>query len=223
MQRSWDLPGLGRHLGEMTSTAYNDVRDALEGRSFAADYAQTLTHELKSPLSAIRGAADLLQEPMADADRRRFLGNIERETQRIHELVDRMMQLAALESRRLLDSPEPVEIVPLLEELAVSAAATGAARGIQIQLEAAGPAQVLGDALLLKQAVGNLLANALDFSPANSRIVLSLELSPKSLTIGVRDHGPGIPHFAGDKVFEKFFSLTRPNSSRKSTAAPSLR
>jgi two-component system sensor histidine kinase CreC len=217
MQRSWDLPGLGRHLGEMTSTAYKDVRDALEGRSFAADYAQTLTHELKSPLSAIRGAADLLQEPMADADRRRFLGNIERETQRIHELVDRMMQLAALESRRLLDSPEPVEIVPLLEELAASAAATGAARGIQIQLEAAGPAQVLGDALLLKQAVGNLLANALDFSPANSRIVLSLELSPRSLTIGVRDHGPGIPHFAGDKVFEKFFSLTRPNSSRKST------
>jgi two-component system sensor histidine kinase CreC len=217
MQRSWDLSGLWRHLVEMTSTAYKDVRDALEGRSFAADYAQTLTHELKSPLSAIRGAADLLHEPMAEADRKRFLGNIERETQRIHELVDRMMQLAALESRRLLDSPEPVEIAPLLEELATSAAAAGAARGIQIQMQVSEQAQVLGDALLLKQAVGNLLANALDFSPPDTRIVLSMELSPKNVVIAVRDHGPGIPHFAGDKVFEKFFSLTRPNSTRKST------
>jgi two-component system sensor histidine kinase CreC len=154
---------------------------------------------------------------MADADRRRFVGNIERETQRIHELVDRMMQLAALESRRLLDSPQPVQIAPLIEELASSAAAAGAARGIQIQLEVPGPAQVLGDALLLKQAVGNLLANALDFSPSNATISLGLELSAKTVTICVRDHGPGIPHFAGDKVFEKFFSLTRPNSSRKST------
>jgi two-component system sensor histidine kinase CreC len=217
MQRSWDLSGLWRHLVEMTSTAYKDVRDALEGRSFAADYAQTLTHELKSPLSAIRGAADLLHEPMAEADRKRFLGNIERETQRIHELVDRMMQLAALESRRLLDSPEPVEIAPLLEELATSAAAAGAARGIQIQMQVSEQAQVLGDALLLKQSVGNLLANALDFSPPDTRIVLSMELSPKNVVIAVRDHGPGIPHFAGDKVFEKFFSLTRPNSTRKST------
>jgi two-component system sensor histidine kinase CreC len=217
MQRSWDLAGLWRHLGEMTATAYKDVRDALEGRSFAADYAQTLTHELKSPLSAIRGAADLLQEPMSDADRKRFLENIEREAQRIHELVDRMMQLAALESRRLLDSPQPVQIVPLLEELAASTTAAGAARGIRVQLEATSPAQVLGDALLLRQAVGNLLANALDFSPSNATIVLRLELTPKLVAISVRDHGPGIPHFAGDKVFEKFFSLTRPDSTRKST------
>ncbi|HXC57865.1 MAG TPA: two-component system sensor histidine kinase CreC [Steroidobacteraceae bacterium] len=217
MQRSWDLSGLWRHLMEMTATAYKDVRDALEGRSFAADYAQTLTHELKSPLSAIRGAADLLQEPMDDADRRRFLGNIERETQRIHELVDRMMQLAALESRRLLDAPQTVDMPTLLEELATSAAASGAGRGIQVKLDVSGPAEVLGDALLLKQAVGNLLANALDFSPSDSSIELSLETSAKAVTISVKDQGPGIPHFAGDKVFEKFFSLTRPGSSRKST------
>lgn len=217
MQRSWDLRGLWRHLAEMTSTAYRDVRDALEGRSYAADYAQTLTHELKSPLSAIRGAADLLQEPMPDADRKRFLDNIERETQRIHELVDRMMQLAALESRRLLDSPQPVELSTLLEGLATSTAAAGAARGIEVLLEAPEPAQVLGDPLLLKQAVGNLLANALDFSPPGGRIALGLEISGKSATISVADSGPGIPNFASDKVFEKFFSLTRPDSTRKST------
>jgi tRNA pseudouridine(38-40) synthase len=72
---------------------------------------QTLTHELKSPLSAIRGAAELLLEPgMPAADRVRFLGNIERETQRIQELVDRMMELAALESRRSLDRRAPLAL-----------------------------------------------------------------------------------------------------------------
>jgi two-component system, OmpR family, sensor histidine kinase CreC len=217
MQHNWDLASLWRHLGEMTSTAYRDVRDALEGRSFAADYAQTLTHELKSPLSAIRGAADLLQESMPDADRRRFLGNIEREALRIQELVDRMMQLAALESRRLLESPQDVDMRALIEEEATSAAAAGAPRGIQVNLQAREPVHVLGDALLLKQAIANLLANALDFSPAGSRIDLTMETTPKNVTLSVRDHGPGIPHFAGDKVFEKFFSLTRPDSSRKST------
>ena len=56
------------------------MRDALAGRNYVADYVQTLTHELKSPLSAIRGAAELLQEPMPTADRERFVANIERET-----------------------------------------------------------------------------------------------------------------------------------------------
>jgi signal transduction histidine kinase len=98
--------------------AYEEMRDALAGRNYVADYVQTLTHELKSPLSAIRGAAELLHEPgMPAADRKRFLGNIERETQRIQELVDRMMELAALESRHTLQ-PRAGGAAPLLHELA---------------------------------------------------------------------------------------------------------
>ena len=59
------------------------MKDALAGRNYISDYVQTLTHEVKSPLSAIRGAAELLQEPMPDADRIRFAGNIVDETQLI--------------------------------------------------------------------------------------------------------------------------------------------
>ena len=85
------------------------MRDALAGRHYVADYVQTLTHELKSPLSAIRGAAELLREPgMPEADRQRFIANVDRETQRIQELVDRMMELTALERRRTLGPTEPV-------------------------------------------------------------------------------------------------------------------
>jgi len=91
-QRSFSLPRLGRRALGTLGAAYDEMRDALAGRHYVADYVQTLTHELKGPLSAIRGAAELIQEPgMPEADRQRFSANIGRETQRIQELVDRMM------------------------------------------------------------------------------------------------------------------------------------
>ena len=107
-QRSFSLPRLGRRALGAIGAAYDEMRDALAGRNYVADYVQTLTHEVKGPLSAIRGAAELLQEPMAEADRTRFIANIARETQRIQELVDRMLELTALESRKSLDRATPV-------------------------------------------------------------------------------------------------------------------
>jgi two-component system sensor histidine kinase CreC len=217
-QRSFSLPRLGRRALGTLGAAYDEMRDALAGRSYVADYVQTLTHELKSPLSAIRGAAELLHEPQMPADdRQRFVNNIERETARIQELVDRMMELAALESRRSLERTEPVALRALLEERVASANAAGAARGITVSLDALADASVDGDALLLRRAVGNLLDNALDFSPSGAAIEVCLTVHGRVAEITVRDHGPGIPDYADDKVFEKFYSLARPGTQRKST------
>jgi two-component system, OmpR family, sensor histidine kinase CreC len=216
-QRSFSLPRLGRRALGALGAAYDEMRDALAGRNYVADYVQTLTHEVKSPLSAIRGAAELLQEPMPDADRARFSANIVRETQRIQELVDRMMELTALESRRSLDETAVIPLRALLEELAASAQATGAARSLTVELVAGDDANVEGDAFLLRRALANLIDNALDFSPVNANVMLTLTVHPRSVDISVRDHGPGIPDYAEDKVFEKFYSLARPHSRKKST------
>jgi two-component system, OmpR family, sensor histidine kinase CreC len=217
-QRSFSLPRLGRRALGTLGAAYDEMRDALAGRSYVADYVQTLTHELKSPLSAIRGAAELLHEPeMAAADRERFVANIERETARIQELVDRMMELAALESRRSLERSEPVALGALLDDAVASAQAAGAPRGIAVALDAGVEASVQGDPLLLRRAVGNLLDNALDFSPSGGRIDVALAVKARSVEISVRDHGPGIPDYADERVFEKFYSLARPGTQRRST------
>ena len=216
-QRSFSLPRLGRRALGALGAAYDEMRDALAGRNYVADYVQTLTHEVKSPLSAIRGAAELLQESMPDADRARFAANIVRETQRIQELVDHMMELTALESRRSLDQTTSIALRPLLEELCASAQASGAARRLRVALAPGADAQVEGDAFLLRRALANLIDNALDFSPPNGTITLSLALQPRSVEVSVRDHGPGVPDYAEDKVFEKFYSLARPHSNKKST------
>src|SRR5207249_10948565 len=119
-------------------------------------------------------AAELLQEPMPDADRARFVANIARETQRIQELVDRMMELTALESRRGLDAPVPLPLRPLVDELAASAQAAGAPRGVRVQVAPGDEAVVEGDAFLLRRAIANLLDNAIDFSPAGGTVTVAL-------------------------------------------------
>ncbi len=207
LRRAWDL----------LRAAFDEMRDALAGRNYVADYVQTLTHEVKSPLSAIRGAAELLQEPMEEAQRQRFLGNIQRETQRIQEMVDRMMELTALETRRVLDNVQPVALRPLLEELAHATQGVATQRGIRISVQAQADATVEADPFLLRRAVSNLLDNALDFSPEGGHIELGLQVQGRWAQITVRDQGPGIPGYAQDKVFEKFYSLARPHSKKKST------
>jgi len=201
--------------------AYDEMRDALAGRNHVADYVQTLTHELKSPLSAIRGAAELLQEPMADADRARFAANISRETLRIQALVDRMMELTALESRQSLETPRPVALRAMLLELVGAMQPACAARGLRIDAPPAdaddGGPVVDGDALLLHRALANLVDNAIDFSPPGGVVTLGLVMHRRTVDVTVRDQGPGIPDYAEAKVFEKFYSLARPHSNKKST------
>ncbi|KQP49703.1 two-component system sensor histidine kinase CreC [Pseudorhodoferax sp. Leaf274] len=207
-----------RHAAALLRAGVHETRDALTGRNTMADHVATLTHEIKSPLSAIRGAAELLDDPaMPAGTRAHFLDNITRETQRIQEIVDRMMELTALESRRVLEHAGAVALAPLLEELAGSHQAAAAARGLELVLAVEAAASVWGDPFLLRRAVSNLLANALDFAPAGSRIDLALRADARHAHVTVRDHGPGIPEYARNKVFEKFYSLARPDSGKKST------
>jgi len=216
-QRGFHPLRLGRRALALMAVAYDEMRDALAGRNYVADYVQTLTHELKSPLSAVRGAAELLQEPMPAAQQQRFVGNIMRETQRIQEMVDRMLELTALESRRVLEHTEPVALCALLGDALGSAQAAAGTRQITLRLDAPVDAHVEGDAFLLRRAVDNLIDNAIDFAPAGSEVLITLHCDPRRARIGVRDHGPGIPDYARDKVFEKFYSLARPHSRKKST------
>jgi len=140
-----------------------------------------------------------------------------RETQRIQELVDRMMELTSLESRRALDQTAIVDLRALAGEVVASAQASSAARGVRVELGAGDAVSVEGDAFLLRRALANLVDNAIDFSPRDGAVTLVLQRRGRSVDALVRDQGPGIPEYAETKVFEKFYSLARPNSNKKST------
>jgi len=218
LQRGFHPLRMLRHAVGMLRATLHEMRDAVTGRNYVADYVQNFTHEIKSPLSAIRGAAELLQESAMPPDQRaRFLGNIARETQRIQEIVERMMELSTLEARRVLDQVAPIPLAALLHDIAASAQATAVARGVRLRTDVQVQASTEGDAFLLRRAISNLVDNAIDFSPLGSEVVLKLERDGRMARISVRDHGKGIPDYAQAKVFEKFYSLARPHSQKKST------
>ncbi len=213
------LPKLG--AGKEVNTlarALESMREALEGRRYAERYVQTLTHEMKSPLAAIRGAAELLDEDMPEADRRRFLGNIRAESGRAERLLNRLLELSALEGRSSLDSTETVDFELILAR-AVDQARPPADLA-SVNLEVSTPAMALlvrGDAFILRAAVTNLLENAIDFSPAGGTVDIVLRGEEGRAIVEIADRGPGIPEYAKQKVFERFYSLRHHSSGRKGT------
>jgi two-component system, OmpR family, sensor histidine kinase CreC len=212
-----ELPKLGRsELSEM-ATAFEKMRMTLEGKDYVEEYVQTLTHEIKSPLSAIRGAAELLGEEMPSETRVRFLSNIRTEANRIQDIVDRMLELAELENKRILQRVELISFGALIRTAIESKELSISQKQLTVTVETGRDGVVKGDSFLLHQAVSNLIQNAIDFSPAHSQIEINVSVDGGVLHLTVSDEGPGIPEYAREKVFHKFFSLQRPDTGKKST------
>ncbi len=206
-----------RELSELAE-ALTAMRERLEGRRYVERYVHTLTHELKGPLAAIRGAAELLaEEDMPAEQRRRFLANIRSQEERLRTVADRMLDLARVEQQQSLQDSVQVDLVRLAGEAVEAATTTASARGLVIEVAAPATLTITGEPFLLRQALGNLLDNAIAFSPPGGRIDLTLTATPGVAILSVRDRGPGVPDYALDRVFERFFSLPRPDGVGRST------
>ena len=203
-------------IGQM-GQAFEKMQEVLEGKKYVEQYVQNLTHEIKSPLSAIRGAAELMQEEMPPEKRARFLTNIRNEANRIQQIIDRMLKLAELETRKGLDKIERVSMLNVIQSVIESKRPLLSRDQLTVNIPRNDDVMVQGDSFLLHQAVSNLIQNAIDFSPPYGHIELSLKQSNRALVFQVADSGPGIPEFACGKVFDKFFSLQRPANGKKST------
>ena len=209
--------GLGREVNTLAH-ALDSMRDALENLNYVERYVQTLTHELKSPLAGIRGAAELLLENMPPESRQKFLNNILAETSRSERLINRLLELSAIESRRSLDAATDIDILQLVRESIQQTLPSADLRNISISFDHSSSATHLrGDRWILRCALVNLLENAIDFSPPGSSVLVKTLSSDHSVHIEVQDQGPGIPDYARDKVFDRFFSLRHPHTQRKGT------
>jgi two-component system sensor histidine kinase CreC len=211
------FPELGRTEIADLGLALRRMQEALEGRRYAEEYVQTLTHELKSPLSAIRGAVELVREGMPAQQQARFLGNIHTETNRIGEIVERMLELAKLENRRERPEMAPVDVPALVNTIVETHEPQLSARRLHMEIDVPAGLIVTGNAFLLHQAFANLLQNAIDFSPAGGKVKLAATLDKSRVTFAVTDDGPGVPEYAQGRIFERFYSLARPDTGKKST------
>lgn len=211
------LPELGDNEIGRAGAAIEAMRRALIDKEYVESYVQSLTHEVKSPLTAIRASAELLAGELTPERRAAFVATIEREVDRLSRLADRLLELAALERADHLARAEPVALHQLAAEALATAAPVAEARGITLAQQFAGRDAVRGDALLLREALDNLLRNALDFAPRGSTVTLDASAATDGVWLAVNDQGPGIPAYARARIFERFYSLPRPGSGRKST------
>jgi two-component system sensor histidine kinase CreC len=211
------MPPLGRNEIGQLGAAFEKMRDALEGKQYAEHYVQTLTHEMKSPLSAIVGAAELLDEDMDPEHRAKFLLNIRSESSRIQNLVDRLLQLSSLENRKVLCDVEEVDLARLTHSILEALNPVIATKRLEVSITQNGDTRIRGEAFLLRQAIANLVQNSMDFSPVGGALGLSVVRGNEALTMTLTDAGPGVPDYALTKVFDRFYSLRRPDTGNRSS------
>jgi two-component system sensor histidine kinase CreC len=204
-------------IGEL-SRALAQLRNEVDGRAYVEHYVQHLTHEMKSPLAAIRGAAELLAEAdLPAAERSRFVSNVQTQSERMQTLIDKLLRLAQLEHQRQLEAPVTLSVQALFAELEQAMSAQAARRALTLTFDAEPAAQLCGDRFLLSLALSNLIQNAVDFSPPGGSVSCTATVDETHVHIAVRDQGPGIAEFARQRIFERFFSLPRPDGTPKST------
>ena len=212
-----ELPRLSGGELQQLAEAVQKMRTELEGKAYVERYVHTLTHELKSPLAAIRGAAELLEGEMPAEQRQRFVANISGESARLQQLIERLLNLAQVEQRQGLDERMPVELCALVETVLSSQTARLEAAELQVENLVEPGLCALGERFLLRQALGNLLENALDFTPQGGALRFSAQPQGEQVELRLFNQAEAIPDYALSRLTERFYSLPRPASGRKST------
>ncbi len=205
--------------------AVERMRRKLEGKAYVEETVTNLSHELKTPLAAIRGAAELLEDgavndPVACA---RFLGNIQQETARLNGIVDGLLQLARLDSAPAADpAAPPLDLADAVRRI-ITQTYAGRAADAGVRFTWAAPEIPLPCRIAeepFRQLVGNLLDNALHFTPAGGAVHLELTReipTGEFARLTVRDDGQGIEPEILPKVFERFFTTGNPRTGTRGT------
>lgn len=198
----------------LLSDALEKMRSQLDGKRYVENYVQTLTHELKSPLSAIKGASEILQSPTSADKQLLFAQNIETEATRMQQLIDKLLALTRLEQLPELEQRQLINLSTLIEQIKVSCISKIMTRKADLNVNCASEVTYMGDRFLIQQALYNLCENALDFVSEQGYINIVVTQAANELCINVENTGPNIPEYALKRVTERFYSLARSNGQK---------
>jgi two-component system sensor histidine kinase CreC len=211
------IPIEGRSELRRLAQAIEHLRKELDGKTHVEKVTQLLAHELKSPIAAVRGAAELLEEEDDPARRTRLEANIREETVRLQNIVEGVLNLARAENINQPPAPESFPANLLIEELQTARQSRLAEKSLRLEIESLTGIEIKADRFLLRQALLNLLDNAIDFSPAGAVIHCDIQQTRDNIEIRFRDHGNGIPDYARTRLFERFYSTPRPDGGQRGT------
>ena len=198
----------GGLIGRMT--VLRDVTVERAAETLKSSLVESVSHELRAPLTAVIGYAELARDPGIDEETRdESLQIVVEQAQRLSALVDDFLDLQRIEHRAFRVLLEPFELHPVLEREARLFAVQSKIHRIALSLEQQLP-EVLGQSDRIEQVVANLLSNAIKYSPAGGDVELAARTREGRVRVSVCDHGLGIPVEQQHKLFTKFFRVDTP-------------
>ena len=181
-------------------------------RTFVAD----VSHELRTPIASIAAAAESLADAEPDpAESAHLLDLIRRQSDRMRELIDDLMDLAQIESGAVELASVEVPLEELLRETADDFSGAAAGKEIEFAFQLEPGLAIAGDRRRLSQVARNLIDNAIKFSPQGGVVTLASGRGPGGAIFSISDNGPGIARSEQDKIFQRFYQVDRSRSKSR--------
>ncbi len=195
---------------------FHDLTEVRRLEGMRRDFISNVSHELRTPLAGIRAAAETLQEGALDDKpaAQEFLGHIQRETDRLTQMVQELLELSRIESGAAPMHFSQLDAAALVTDTVKRFAQQAERAGLTLRAEATvSPLHVIGDVERLERALGNLVANAMKFTPSGGTITLGAAPDDDAVLLTVADTGVGIEPEQRERVFERFYKADRGRGS----------
>ena len=186
----------------------DDITEAERLDHARRDFVANVSHELKTPIGALALLAEAVHEAQGDAEAvARFSDRLLGETRRLTTLINDLMDLSRLEGVEPLQPMGPVWVDEVVAQACDDARSLAQAKDIAFLRGGVGGLRVEGVSAQLATALRNLIVNAVNYSPASTKVAVTTGLSDGSVTIAVTDQGIGIPTTEVDRIFERFYRV----------------
>jgi two-component system, OmpR family, phosphate regulon sensor histidine kinase PhoR len=213
------IPPLDGQKGAWTLFVLHDITRQKKLEAVRKDFVANVSHELRTPLSIIKGYVETLVDGHRDMpveDRERFLQTVQRHTERLNSLLDDLLTLSRLESMNPGLHCESTDVARLIAGAIEDyrGRPVAAQHELEFSSDAALP-ELLIDPLKISQVLGNLLDNALKYTPKGTHIAVTAKRQGAEIEVSVRDNGPGIPAEDLPHLFERFYRVDKGRSREK--------
>ncbi|SDG81326.1 MULTISPECIES: cell wall metabolism sensor histidine kinase WalK [unclassified Microbacterium] len=199
----------------LTLIVIRDITERERVEQMRRDFVSNTSHELKTPVGAVTLLAEAIESASDDPEQvRHFARRLSAEANRLGQLTSRIMNLSRLQSADEIAEMRDVSVDEVVRSAIESQAVTAESAGITVARGGDKGLFVRGDPQILTEAVSNLLANAIAYSPAGAQVGVGVRTADGAVEIAVADHGIGIPESDQQRIFERFYRADQARSRR---------
>jgi len=193
---------------ELVLVLLRDESEAQRVHDVRRDFVANISHELKTPIGALSLLSEAVLGAKDDSEAvSRFAARMQVESKRLTDLVQEIIQLSRVQDSDPLKEPQILSSDDIIKEALDQCRTTADSRQISLTFQDSDSGALLGDRDQLTMAIHNLIENAINYSPADTKVAVSTSIEKEIMTISVADQGIGIPEAEVERIFERFYRV----------------